>query len=73
MTEAVNFARISSDRGCVAREPAKLRTTLFYACVTRRQREILPHEDSLVRYLTRTSPNRDDVHDLRQEIYVSPP
>lgn len=33
-------------------------------------REILPHERSLVRYLTRVWPNRDDVCDLRQEIYV---
>ena len=33
-------------------------------------REILPHEDSLVRYLTRTWPHRDDIHDLRQEIYI---
>lgn len=33
-------------------------------------REILPHEAALVRYLTRTWPNRDEVHDLRQETYV---
>lgn len=33
-------------------------------------REILPHEAALVRYLTRIWPNRDEVHDLRQETYV---
>lgn len=33
-------------------------------------REILAHEQSLVRYLTRVWPNRDDVPDLRQEIYI---
>lgn len=34
------------------------------------EREILAHEAALVRYLTRKWPNRDDIHDLRQEIYV---
>jgi len=33
-------------------------------------REILSHEASLVRFLTRTWPHRDDVHDLRQEAYI---
>jgi RNA polymerase sigma-70 factor (ECF subfamily) len=33
-------------------------------------REILSHEQSLMRYLLRVWPNRDDVPDLRQEIYV---
>ncbi|MFC4313950.1 RNA polymerase sigma factor [Steroidobacter flavus] len=33
-------------------------------------REILVHEASLVRYLTRTWPNRDEIHDLRQETYI---
>lgn len=33
-------------------------------------REILAHEESLVRYLTRIWPWRDEVHDLRQEAYV---
>jgi RNA polymerase sigma-70 factor (ECF subfamily) len=33
-------------------------------------RVILPHEPSLVRYLTRMWPNRDDIPDLRQEAYV---
>jgi RNA polymerase sigma factor (sigma-70 family) len=33
-------------------------------------REILVHEAALVRYLMRTWPNKDDVSDLRQEIYV---
>jgi RNA polymerase sigma factor (sigma-70 family) len=33
-------------------------------------REILTHEAALERYLTRNSPNRDDVSDLRQEVYV---
>ena len=33
-------------------------------------REILTHEAALVRYLTRKWPHRDDVHDLRQEIYI---
>jgi RNA polymerase sigma factor (sigma-70 family) len=33
-------------------------------------REILAHEPSLMRYLLRVWPNRDDVSDLRQEIYV---
>lgn len=34
------------------------------------KREILPHEASLLRYLMRTWPDRDDVRDLRQEAYV---
>jgi RNA polymerase sigma factor (sigma-70 family) len=33
-------------------------------------REILVHEHLLVRYLLRVWPNRDEVPDLRQEIYV---
>ncbi len=33
-------------------------------------REILAHEAALVRYLTRLWPNREDIHDLRQEIYM---
>jgi RNA polymerase sigma factor (sigma-70 family) len=33
-------------------------------------REILEHEDALIRYLTRKWPNRDDIHDLRQDIYI---
>ena len=33
-------------------------------------REILAHEPVLVRYLLRVWPNRDEVPDLRQEIYV---
>jgi len=33
-------------------------------------REILAHEQSLMRYLLRVWPNRDDVPDLRQEIYI---
>lgn len=31
---------------------------------------VLPHEAALVRYLTRIWPNKDEVHDLRQETYV---
>jgi len=33
-------------------------------------REILVHEEALTRYLQRCWPHRDDVHDLRQEVYV---
>ncbi|MBV6416310.1 MAG: hypothetical protein CMLOHMNK_00852 [Steroidobacteraceae bacterium] len=33
-------------------------------------REILVHEQALERYLRRCWPHRDDVHDLRQDIYV---
>ena len=33
-------------------------------------REILPHEAALMRYLNRVWPNRDEVQDLRQEIYI---
>jgi len=33
-------------------------------------REILAHEAALVRYLSRAWPNRDDVSDLRQEVYI---
>jgi RNA polymerase sigma factor (sigma-70 family) len=33
-------------------------------------REILAHEGALMRYLTRVWPVRNEVHDLRQEIYV---
>lgn len=33
-------------------------------------REILPHEESLLRFLARTWPQRDEVHDLRQEAYT---
>jgi RNA polymerase sigma-70 factor (ECF subfamily) len=31
---------------------------------------ILVHEEALLRYLLRSWPHRDDVHDLRQEIYA---
>lgn len=34
------------------------------------KREILSHEGSLLRYLMRTWPDRDEVRDLRQEAYV---
>jgi len=33
-------------------------------------REILAHEAALVRYLSRIWPQREEIHDLRQEIYV---
>jgi RNA polymerase sigma-70 factor (ECF subfamily) len=33
-------------------------------------REVLVHEALLVRYLARTWPNRDEIHDLRQETYI---
>ncbi len=33
-------------------------------------REILAHEDALVLYLRRCWPQREDIHDLRQEVYV---
>jgi len=33
-------------------------------------REILPHEEVLLRYLARTWSRRDEIYDLRQEIYV---
>jgi RNA polymerase sigma factor (sigma-70 family) len=33
-------------------------------------REILAHEASLMRYLIRCWPRADEVHDLRQEIYI---
>jgi RNA polymerase sigma-70 factor (ECF subfamily) len=33
-------------------------------------REILAHEAALVRYLRRTWPQGEEIHDLRQEIYV---
>lgn len=33
-------------------------------------REVLPHEAVLVRYLRRVWPHQDEIHDLRQEIYV---
>ncbi len=32
--------------------------------------EILVHEEALTRYLQRCWPHRDDIHDLRQEVYV---
>jgi RNA polymerase sigma factor (sigma-70 family) len=32
--------------------------------------EILSHEAALVRYLTRMWPNREEIHDLRQEVYM---
>lgn len=34
------------------------------------KREILAHEEALVRYLTRVWRNREEVYDLRQETYV---
>lgn len=34
------------------------------------KREVLAHEEALVRYLFRTWPNRQDVHDLRQDTYI---
>lgn len=33
-------------------------------------REILVHEEALTRYLQRCWPHRDDIHDLRQEVYI---
>lgn len=36
----------------------------WFAC------EILPHEEALTRFLARAWPQRDEVHDLRQEIYT---
>ncbi|MEQ1514264.1 MAG: sigma-70 family RNA polymerase sigma factor [Lysobacteraceae bacterium] len=33
-------------------------------------REILVHEEALTRYLQRCWPHRDDLHDLRQEVYI---
>lgn len=33
-------------------------------------REILTHEAALLRYLNRTWPRKEEIHDLRQEIYV---
>lgn len=33
-------------------------------------REILVHEGALVRYLARSWPRRDEIHDLRQETYA---
>jgi RNA polymerase sigma factor (sigma-70 family) len=33
-------------------------------------REILAHEGALLRYLARTWPSRDELHDLRQETYL---
>ena len=33
-------------------------------------REILAHEEALLRYLRRCWPHADDIHDLRQETYV---
>lgn len=32
--------------------------------------EILVHEEALLRYLQRHWPHRDEIHDLRQELYV---
>ncbi len=34
------------------------------------KREVLAHEEALVRYLLRTWPNRQDVYDLRQDTYI---
>jgi len=34
------------------------------------KREIFPHEGALVRYLLRSWPYREDVFDLRQDVYV---
>lgn len=36
----------------------------WFAC------EILPHEEALTRFLSRAWPQREEVHDLRQEIYA---
>lgn len=33
-------------------------------------REIIPHERSLVRFMGRVTPNREEVADLRQEVYI---
>ncbi len=34
------------------------------------KREVLPHEGALVRFLNRVWSKYDDVHDLRQEVYI---
>src|ERR1700683_303868 len=41
-----------------------------YACETWFKREILVHEEALVRYLARAWRDRQEVDDLRQETYV---
>lgn len=33
-------------------------------------REVLVHEAALLRYLARVWPNRHDIHDLRQDVYI---
>jgi RNA polymerase sigma-70 factor (ECF subfamily) len=34
------------------------------------EREILAHEAALLRYLKRIWPHREDIHDLRQDVYI---
>lgn len=34
------------------------------------KREVVVHEEALTRYLYRSWPNADDIHDLRQETYI---
>jgi RNA polymerase sigma-70 factor (ECF subfamily) len=34
------------------------------------KREILVHEAALIRFLNRAWPNRDEIHDLRQDVYI---
>ena len=57
----------------------KLRIFRFDACTVAAMdesldnwfaREILVHEGALVRYLMRCWPQRDEVHDLRQDVYI---
>jgi len=50
--------------------PPRYRPRVYDSLDTWFKREILVHEASLLRYLGRVWPRHDEIHDLRQEIYV---
>ena len=55
---------VAAPRFICARASDKTALNLWFA------RELLPHEAALIRFLLRVWPNRHEVHDLRQDIYI---
>lgn len=67
----VRKKKIHSARGtCIPEPPEGMVRDMIEPLEQWFAREVLTHEPSLMRYLLRVWPQRDEVTDLRQEIYV---